>query len=521
MNQALHDARGEALPAQPLWRNRDFVLAGSARFIATAGMGAVIISVMLHLQNLAAAGRTPVAGPWLVAAYLLCSALPLVLLAPWAGRLADTRDSRTLATASSLVSAAAVAGMGLGMQNLDNYLPVLFALTFVLDAAQAVASPTWQALLPRIVGEERTPRALGTMQATIMIAGMVGPAAGGLLSGWGGSGLVFAVASGCYLAMAAGAMLIRTRRGTAAERVGKDRPALLDGLRLIRRDGLVWALVLGALFFITVGEATNVLEVFLARDELGATETQYGLLAASFSLGMASGAALAGRITTPPARLRALLVAMALTSAFLGIMSLVPSMELLFVAYTAMGTACGVLNACFGAIAILRIPESGRGQAMAIIGGLTRAVSIGALALGGLLGALLPIRMSFLLAGATGVLAALAVAAYVLPRYGSEGAAQPEVPAASVPAAGSAAASAASAAGSAASSAAPVAGSASAASAAPAAASGGQQEAVADQVPDLGEEPAAEGLRIPVLAPTQQRLKGTDDLPDGEVAVAR
>ncbi|HSO89622.1 MAG TPA: MFS transporter, partial [Arthrobacter sp.] len=293
--------------ARPLWRNRDFVLASSARFIATAGMGAVIISVMLHLQNLAAAGQTAIAGPWLVAAYLLCSALPLVLLAPWAGRLADTRDSRTLATASSVVSAAAVAGMGLGMQYLDNYLPVLFAMTFLLDTAQAVAGPTWQALLPRIVGEERTPRALGTMQATIMIAGMVGPAAGGLLSGWGGSGLVFAVASGCYLLMAAGAMLIRTRRGTAAERVGKEPPALLDGLRLIRRDGLVWALVLGALFFITVGEATNVLEVFLARDELGATETQYGLLAASFGLGMASGAALAGRIRTAPTRLRMLL----------------------------------------------------------------------------------------------------------------------------------------------------------------------------------------------------------------------
>ncbi|MET4094035.1 MFS family permease [Arthrobacter sp. UYCu712] len=95
---------------QPLWRNRDFLLASSARFAATAGMGAVVVSVMLHLQNLAAAGQTPVAGPWLVAAYLLCSALPLVLLAPWAGRLADTRDSRTLATASSIVSGRTRAG---------------------------------------------------------------------------------------------------------------------------------------------------------------------------------------------------------------------------------------------------------------------------------------------------------------------------------------------------------------------------------------------------------------------------
>lgn len=491
MKQILHKERvADGTPS--LWGNRDFLLASSSRFLATAGMGAVVVSVMLHLQNVAAAGTTPAAGPWLVAAYLLCSALPLVLLAPWAGRLADTRDSRTLATASSVLSAVAVAGMGLGLQYVDNHIPVLFAMTFLLDTAQAVAGPTWQALLPRIVGEERTPRALGTMQATIMIAGMAGPAAGGLLSGWGGSGLVFAVASGCYLAMGVGALLIRTRRGTAAELAGREAPALLDGLRLIRRDSLVWALVLGALFFILVGEATNVLEVFLARGELGATETEYGLLAAAFGLGMAAGAAVAGRIKTPQARLRVLLATMVLTSAFLGVMGLVPTVGLLFLAYTAMGTACGALNACFGAIAILRIPESGRGQAMAIIGGMTRAVSIAALAIGGLLGAVLPIRLSFLLTGAGGVLVALAVTAYVLPRFGHEGA-----PAAATPAAAQAPALPAE------------------------SVAGGEQETVAHQVADLVQEPLPEGRTVVPLEAAQQGVKGADDLPDGEFAVAR
>jgi MFS family permease len=495
MKQTLHKVTAPGPAARPLWRNRDFLIAGTARFVATAGMGAVVVSVMLHLQNAAAAGGTPVAGPWLVAGYLLCSALPLVLLAPWAGRLADTRDSRTLATASSAVSAAAVAGMGLGLQFLDHYLPVLFAMTFVLDAAQAVAGPTWQALLPRIVGEERTPRAMGTMQSTVMIAGMAGPAAGGLLSGWGGTGLVFAVASGCYVAMGLGALLIRTRRGTAAERAGQAKPALLDGLRLIRRDGLVWALVLGAMFFIVVGEATNVLEVFLARGELGASETQYGLLSAAFGLGMAAGAAMAGSIKTPAARLRALLASMVLASAFLVLTGMVPNVELLFVAYTATGAACGVLNACFGAIAILRIPESGRGQAMAIVGGMTRAVSIGALALGGLMGALVPVRASFLLTGAVGALVALALTAYVLPRFGQE---DSGVGATATPArAGGAAASGA------------------------AAVSGGQQESVAHQVLHVGEETGAEFRAVKALIAAQQRLEGADDLPDGQVAVAR
>jgi MFS family permease len=494
----------------PLWRNRDFLLASTSRFTAAAGMGAVVVSVMIHLQAAASTGAATIPGSWLVATYLLCSALPLVILAPWAGRLADTRDSRTLATAASAVSAAAVAGMGLSMQYLENYIPALFALTFLLDACQAVAAPTWQALLPRIVGEDRTPRALGTMQATIMIAGMAGPAAGGLLSGWGGSALVFAVASACYVATAAGAMLIRTRRGTAADLRGRTRPALMDGLRLIRKDSLVWALVLGALFFIAVGEATNVLEVFLMRGEMGATETQYGLLIAAFALGMAAGAALAGLIKTPRVRLRVLLAAMALTSAMLAFIGLVPTVPLMFAAYTAMGVSCGVLNACFGAIVILRMPEDGRGQAMSMIGGLTRAISIVALALGGLLGALLPVRSGFLMIGGTGAVVSLAIAITVLWRFGSADG-PPAPPATARITAEAASAEARIGAGAA----------GGAAVAGTPAASGGQQETVADQVAHVVEEPGPERVAVEPFSPAQQRLEGAHDLPDGQVAVTR
>ena len=483
MKETLHKAPA---PAAPLWRNHDFLLASGSRFFAAAGMGAVVITVMLRLQA-ESAGNGSGAGPWLVAAYLACSALPLVLLAPWAGRLADTRDSRTLATAASLASAAAVTGMAFGLQDGALNLPLLFAMTFLLDAAQAVAGPTWQALLPRIVGEERTPKAVGTMQATTMIAGMAGPAAGGLLTGWGGPGLVVAVAGGCYLAMGAGALLIRTRRGTAAERAGRPAPALLDGLRLLRRDTLVWALVLGAMFFIVAGEATNVLEVFLARGELGASEAEYGLLAAAFGLGMATGAALAGRIGNGRNRLRALLAAMVLTSALLGATALVPTVAWLFAAYAATGASCGVLNACFGAITILRIPETGRGQAMAILGGMTRAVSIAALALGGLLGAALPVRTSFLATGTAGVLVAAAVAVVVLRIPGAEqsgtdhsGTDQPG-----------------------------------------GTQSGRNQEAVPDQVGDVVEQPLPEGAAVVALVSAEKGIKRPGDLPGGELAVAR
>jgi predicted MFS family arabinose efflux permease len=241
----------------------------------------------------------------------------------------------------------------------------------------------------------------------------------------------------------------------------------------------VWALVLGALFFIAVGEATNVLEVFLVRGEMGASEAQYGLLVAVFALGMATGAALAGLIKTSSLRLRVLLGSMALTSAVLAFIGLVPTVDIMFVAYTGMGVSCGVLNACFGAIVILRMPEEGRGQAMSMIGGLTRAITIAALALGGLLGALLPIRAGFLLIGGVGAVVSAAIAITVLRRFGSnEG--NPAVPG-----------------------------------------SGRQEESVEDEVPDFGEEAVPERFTVEPVAPAQQRFKGPDDLSDGQVAVAR
>jgi predicted MFS family arabinose efflux permease len=254
----------------------------------------------------------------------------------------------------------------------------------------------------------------------------------------------------------------------------------MNGLRLIRRDSLVWALVLGALFFIAVGEATNVLEVFLIRGEMGASEAQYGLLIAAFALGMAAGAALAGLIKTARIRLRVLLGSMALTSAVLALIGLVPTVDLMFVAYTGMGVSCGVLNACFGAIVILRMPEEGRGQAMSMIGGLTRAITIAALALGGLLGALLPVRSGFLLIGGIGAAVSLAIAITVLRRFGSQ-----DPPPAGPPV------------------------------------SGGQEEPVPDQVPDFGEEPVPERYAVEPVTSAKQRFKGPDDLPDGQVAVAR
>ena len=63
-----------------------------------------------------------------------------------------------------------------------------------------MANPTWQALVPRIVGEREVGPAIGATQALATLAAVAGAPLGGLLSGLGGQRLPLladAVASSC------------------------------------------------------------------------------------------------------------------------------------------------------------------------------------------------------------------------------------------------------------------------------------------------------------------------------------
>ncbi len=134
------------------WSVRDFRIAASARTVSFLGDGVALTTLILVMHDL---GHGPSSVAWL----LIAAALPTVVLAPVAGRVADEVDSRTILTAANVVSAAAAFGMATASSAWT-----LLGLVVALQAAQAFANPTWAALTPRIVGEERTGRAIGALQ---------------------------------------------------------------------------------------------------------------------------------------------------------------------------------------------------------------------------------------------------------------------------------------------------------------------------------------------------------------------
>jgi MFS family permease len=417
-----------AKAARSVWRHRDLRIVGPARALSVLGDEMALVALLLTVHDTGG-------GAWGISLLLASAAVPTVLLAPWAGRLADRWDSRVLTMTSALLQGLVCGVLALSITGAVPAHPwLLNVLVALMHVGQAVANPTWGALVPRIVGDVETGRALGATQALTTVAAVAGPALGGVLTGLGGAELPLLADAVTFAALAVAGALVRTRRGERVlprpgrpsavtdERTQQRRcagepplrqtkPHALDGLRIVRRDAVLWPLASGLMAFVVVGEATNVVEVFLVRDALHGGATAYGLIGMAAAAGIAVGSVLGGRDATTERRLRWIVLAAAVIAASVVVAGLAPSLLVLGAAWTILGVANGALNTSTSTLLVTRVPDASRGQVIAALMGASRAFSIGALALGGVALGVLGARGTFVTSGllALGVTALLAV----------------------------------------------------------------------------------------------------------------
>ena len=376
-----------------IWSFRDIRLVLPARALSYAGDSIALVALMLRVSG-------DGGGATAITALLLAFAVPTVLMIPFAGRIVDSYDSRTVLVWASLLQAAA--GVGLAF---SQGMAATLALVGVLQLGQAVAGPAWGALIPRIVGEELVGRSTGTSQALIGVATLAGSGLGGVLVGWSPRGALLVDAS-TFVGLAVVARLVRTRRRPEPGAV-RERGAMTAGLRSIFADDLLRILVPALWVFILVGEAVNVVEVLLITDEIGLGPTGYGVVLAAQGAGAIAGAWITGRLKGDRPRAHAVLVGMAGIGISCVLMGLARDVVVLTIGAVTIGLASGMLNAAVSTLLVTRTAEHKRGRVIAALGGTARASSLLALLLGGVAGALLGTRPTFITAGALAALAAV------------------------------------------------------------------------------------------------------------------
>ena len=237
--------------------------------------------------------------------------LPMLLLSPFGGLIADRFDKRQVLKITQLWLALCAAALGLLAITGLAVTWHVYLLAFAFGIGTAFDNPTRQSFVPEVVGAEHLPNAIGLNSATFHAARILGPALAGLVIAGAGSGWAILSNSVTYAAFVVGLVLIDTRRLKPAPRVARAKRQIRNALGYVRkRPDLV--LVLSIVLFVgTFGMNFQMTSALLAQQEFHRGAEQYGILGTFMAIGSLGGALLAARRRGAPSRSFLVIVAVA------------------------------------------------------------------------------------------------------------------------------------------------------------------------------------------------------------------
>lgn len=160
-----------------LW-NKDFTLIVIGQIISL--FGNAILRFALPLYLLDRSGSSALFG-----AVLACSSIPMILLSPVGGILADRMNKRNIMVTLDFMTTFSIIIFSLCLGNV-NRIALIFSMMVLLYAIQGAYQPTVQASIPSLVNGEQLLSANAVINQVNSLSGILGPLIGGLLYGvWG------------------------------------------------------------------------------------------------------------------------------------------------------------------------------------------------------------------------------------------------------------------------------------------------------------------------------------------------
>jgi MFS family permease len=370
-----------------LFARRDFLLIFLAFALSSFGDYLVLTTLTLRMEHTGSG--------WAVAFLLLASLLPPVILAPLAGWLVDRYETVKVLVVTALLQAvvATVLAFSVGI------VPAI-GLAFLLGAGIAPTQPALFALLPRAVGEDRTTQANAYLEVARWGGAALGPVLAAVLVATIGSRSTLLINAATFLGVAALGPLLKVRRPPEPLPEGAERPRgeARAGIRHLLSDPLLRAVIPLIGVLVVFAAADNVAEVFFAVDVLDAGETGYGVMVATWTVGMVLGS-VAGRWLrpgwlAPTVPLFAVVGGAAVAAA--AALAYFPVAVLMFLIG---GLANGIELVAVRSLLHKRVPDRLRGRAFAAYYGMIQGAQIIALGASGGLVEIAGSRLTMVIAG--------------------------------------------------------------------------------------------------------------------------
>lgn len=271
---------------EPL-RIPDFRLYWIARFsavLATMGM-VVIIGYQVYDTARADYGMSIRDAAFMLGLLGLFQFVPLALLTPVAGWVADRYERRTVARLANGIDMSVALSLGWFTANDALTLPLLFLFAALHGVARVFVNPAMAAIAPNIVPPGQLPQAIAMSSIAWQTGSVAGPAIGGFL---------YAADPALPYWCAAALMMIAILALTPIRRVvpppisGESHPVrqMAEGVTYVRRHRFLLGAITLDLFAVLLGGAIAMLPVF-ARDILHVGPEGLGLLRAAPAVGAA------------------------------------------------------------------------------------------------------------------------------------------------------------------------------------------------------------------------------------------
>ncbi len=263
----------------------------TARLAATLAQSAMLLIVGWQVYPIARNGGMSVGAASAQLGIIgLVQFLPLFVLTPVTGWLADRLDRRHIARVGNALQLLCAAALAWFTWTEAITLPLLFAVAGLLGVARAFSGPALGALAPNLVPREVLPSAIALSSISWQAGMIAGPGIGGYLYAWLPVAAYLGSAALFLVALAA-MLLIGPVPRPAVDRARHPVRQMTDGLHYVRGNRLVLAAITLDLFAVFLAGATALLPVY-ARDILMVGPEGLAQLGAAPAVGAAATALL-------------------------------------------------------------------------------------------------------------------------------------------------------------------------------------------------------------------------------------
>ncbi len=281
-----------ANPATSLWRNRNYILLFSAQITSLLGSGVTTVGLALFAYQLTG-GESATA---VIGYALTLRILAFLLFSQPAGVLADRFNRKKILIAADLARFALLA-----LFPFVTTVWQIYALIFAINAVTAFFTPTFEASIPEVAGEEHYVKALSLSRVAVDVEAFAAPALAGLLVVLVGVRWVFWFDAFTYLVSALfvfAAVVPFVAKKQIPLSVSVFLKEITTGTRILLREPALRQALILSFAEATAGAAAIVATVVYVRDELGREASAFTLVMAGLGIGSAVTALILGRITS-------------------------------------------------------------------------------------------------------------------------------------------------------------------------------------------------------------------------------